>query len=112
MSKKIYGVTVGTTMNPTKVLEKGGNFCGVRILAEGETIEDVPDNVGVIIDPNGGIDFDPSEAGMQFDGGYVDDKGFMHLTNDGEDVPNDVFKPFYVGLKTGGGITNITIKEV
>ena len=43
------------------------------------------------------------ESGMQFDGGYVDDKGFMHLTNEGKDVSTDVFKPFYVGYGGGGG---------
>ena len=42
-------------------------------------------------------------TGMQFDGGYVDDKGFMHLTNEGKDVSTDVFKPFYVGHGGGGG---------
>lgn len=41
------------------------------------------------------------EAGLEFDGGYVDSSGFLHLTIDGEDVPRDVFAPFYVG--TGGG---------
>ena len=43
------------------------------------------------------------DVGLSFDGGYIDSKGFMHLTVNGEDVPKDVFTPFYVGLGGGGG---------
>ena len=43
------------------------------------------------------------DVGLSFDGGYIDSKGFMHLTVDGEDVPKDVFTPFYVGTGGGGG---------
>ena len=56
MSKKIYGTTVGTTMSPAKAFEKVTEFCGVRILADGETVEDAPKDAGVIIDPNGSSD--------------------------------------------------------
>ena len=55
-------------------------------------------------------------TGMQFDGGYVDDKGYMHLTNDGKDVSTDVFKPFYVGHGGsgggGGGLYTITLENM
>ena len=126
------------------------NLCSVYLLPDGESIEDAPLDAGVVIDPNGEMDYEKTalphigengnwwigaddtgvkaegkdgytpvkgfdyytpeekqeltesilanipESGMQFDGGYVDDKGFMHLTNEGKDVSADVFKPFIV----------------
>ena len=45
------------------------------------------------------------DVGLSFDGGYIDTRGFMHLTVDGKDVPTDVFTPFYVGTGGGGGNT-------
>lgn len=36
---------------------------------------------------------------LAFDGGYIDERGFMHLTLGGGDIDN--FEPFYVG---GGGV--------
>lgn len=55
MSKKIIGVTVGTSISPEKLAEKLniGSGSSVYILAEGETINDAPDTASVVIDPNG-----------------------------------------------------------
>lgn len=44
------------------------------------------------------------ESGMQFDGGYVDDNGYLHLTYEGAEVSTDLFEPFYVGSDSSGGI--------
>lgn len=57
MSRKIIGATVGTTISPVKAFEKVSKFCGVYLLAEGETIENAPKDVGVVIDPNGEADY-------------------------------------------------------
>lgn len=47
----------------------------------------------------------PMEEGMAFDGGYVDGRGFLHLTMNGTDVPG--FTPFYVGF--GGTSSEMTL---
>ena len=43
----------------------------------------------------------PGLGALQFDGGYVDQNGYLHLTMGGEDVEG--FEPFYVGTGAGGG---------
>lgn len=43
----------------------------------------------------------PEEAGLAFDGGYVDNTGYLHLTTDGADIEG--FTPFFVGL--GGSVS-------
>ena len=43
---------------------------------------------------------------LSFNGGYVDDAGYLHLTLNGEDIPRDMFSPFYVGSGGGGGASN------
>ena len=42
-----------------------------------------------------------SQGGLQFDGGYVDSGGYLHLTEGGNDIPG--FTPFFVGYGGGGG---------
>ena len=42
-------------------------------------------------------------GGLSFNSGHIDEKGFLHLTLDGEDIPRDMFVPFYVGTGGGGG---------
>lgn len=42
-----------------------------------------------------------SKPTLAFDGGYMDEQGYMHLTLGGGDI--DGFEPFYVGGGTGGG---------
>ena len=71
MSKKIIGVTVGTSISPEKLAEKLnlGSGSSVYILAEGETINDAPDTASVVIDPNGDVDVPVS-------GGNVDLTGY------------------------------------
>ena len=39
--------------------------------------------------------------GVSFNGGTVDDSGYLHLQLDGEDI--DGFTPFFVGFGGGGG---------
>lgn len=42
-----------------------------------------------------------AKVGLQFDGGYVDSGGYLHLTEGGNDIPG--FTPFFVGYGGGGG---------
>ncbi len=42
-----------------------------------------------------------ASGGLAFDGGYVDDNGYLHLTQEGLDI--DGFDPFFVGSGGGGG---------
>lgn len=43
----------------------------------------------------------PSDIGLSFDSGYIDDNGYLHLTKDGEDIED--FTPFFVGTGDSGG---------
>ena len=49
-------------------------------------------------------------GGLAFNGGYKDDEGYLHLTLDGEDLPEDMYDPIYVGTGGGGGGYGSTIK--
>lgn len=40
-------------------------------------------------------------GGLNFDSGYVDDEGYMHLTHEDEDIED--FQPFFVGFGGSGG---------
>ena len=44
-----------------------------------------------------------ASGGLAFDGGYVDDNGYLHLTQEGLDI--DGFDPFFVGSGGGGATT-------
>ena len=45
------------------------------------------------------------DAGVGFDSGYQDDDGYIHLTKNGEDLPEEDFTPFKVAGGSGGGDT-------
>lgn len=49
----------------------------------------------------------PVESGMAFDGGYVDGEGYLHLTQDGEDIQG--FVPFFVG--SGGAASVMMLRS-
>ena len=37
---------------------------------------------------------------LEFDSGYIDEKGFLHITKDGRDI--DGFTPFFIGYSPSG----------
>lgn len=47
-------------------------------------------------------------GGTDFDTGYIDERGYLHLTKDGADIPG--FDPFYVGSGGPGGGYGSTLK--
>ena len=80
-------------------------------LSTNRLTEMYPDMVKNVEQDDGGIritfwddteEFIPVAAsgGLSFDGGYVDDNGYMHLTQDGLDIEG--FDPFFVGSGGGG----------
>lgn len=44
----------------------------------------------------------PTGGGLAFDGGYVDETGYLHYTRSGVELPLEEYTPIYVG-KGGGG---------
>jgi hypothetical protein len=110
---KIRGNTVGTTMpranleqeDPTKADYVFGRemLLGAKT-AVSYTPQALTDEQKAQVRENIGA-LGEGDVGWAFDGGYVDSKGFLHLTVDGEDVPKEVFTPFYVGSGGGGGNT-------
>ena len=48
-----------------------------------------------------GISLSSMTGGLSFNGGYVDEDGYLHLTYDGTDIEG--FDPFYVGTGGSGG---------
>lgn len=42
-------------------------------------------------------------GGLEFDSGYQDEEGYIHLTSNGDDLPASVFTPFKVSGGGGGG---------
>ena len=93
----------------SQILRLGENFLSMNKLTE--MYPDMVKNVAQ--DPEGiRITFwDGTEevipvaasGGLAFDGGYVDDNGYLHLTQEGLDI--DGFDPFFVGSGGGGGAT-------
>ena len=93
----------------SQILRLGENFLSMNKLTE--MYPDMVKNVAQ--DPEGiRITFwDGTEevipvaasGGLAFDGGYVDDNGYLHLTQEGLDI--DGFDPFFVGSGGGGATT-------
>ena len=54
----------------------------------------------------------PESNGLAFDGGYVDEEGYLHLTMGDVELPEDMFTPFFVGTGSSGGGYGSTIKLV
>ena len=50
-----------------------------------------------------------ADAGLVFDGGYVDSTGFLHLTMDGTEVEG--FTPFFVGSGGSASVMTLTSKH-
>ena len=77
-----------TEMYPDMVKNVAQDPEGIRITFWDETEEVIPV---------------AASGGLAFDGGYVDDNGYLHLTQEGLDI--DGFDPFFVGSGGGGATT-------
>ncbi len=88
------------------VAADGGGDAGGAATGTACMLRGVPAQVGQVlriaaVDETGNIlaveAFALPQAGMAFDGGYVDDEGMLYLTMGGQTLPEDAFTPFAVG---------------
>ena len=50
-----------------------------------------------------GVELPEGGGGLAFDGGYVDETGYLHYTRNGQELSREEYTPIYVGKGGGGG---------
>ncbi len=93
----------------SQLLKLGENFLSIAKLQEMyptllKNVEQVPEGIRVTFwDDTEEIIEVAASGGLAFESGYVDDNGYLHLTQDGFDIEG--FDPFFVGNGGGGSST-------
>lgn len=91
-------------------LKLGDNFLSTNKLAEMypdmvKNVTEDPDGIRITFwDDTEEVIPVAASGGLAFDGGYIDDNGYLHLTQEGLDIEG--FDPFFVGSGGGGGATS------